>query len=674
MVDSRSLRSILPRDSVDGVTWVAIAVALLAGMAVGAGAQEFPVPEVRLPLLARAPQIDGRVEETEWAAAARMEGLGRGPKLAPLEAAFWLGCDGKELFIAVVSETPPGGRLLARFVPLPQDADARTWLDDSIELVFDPLRHDAARRRLYHANINAKGAINDTAYRLDGGGEAWRGKWRIANQIIGDRWHFEAALPLADMGVSAADLARPWGVRLGRNWQQTRLAQQTEWSPRGGPYLTPETMPLVAWDPAAPVVQVVQLAEPDTGKPHLRLTLFNPGSQPIAVKTLLRLTPQSSLPQEVRRSLTLAPGQTLPVALPGSALNEDLTTLIHVTSADERTTFHRRDFVWRAERQGSKWDADVAAARRVQTQFAYYPSFHRVHFQLDVSGLENRDQVTGAKLEIRRQGTTAAIAATELPALQQYRSRRLWDVPPLGEGTYEAVLTLAGPPLRADRAPVRAARVPVGRQPARQVGRAGRAVHGDPGGRPRAEHDPAAAHAERAGPVGPGGLRLLRRPRVRGGAGRPAPAARRSDAAGHYRRRQDGSGPRRVADRRPQRHAGGHRVHLVRRTAPRYGTRPMGLRRPAEVDAPDRAGRGTRGGGDAGDPAAGAADAVVACVYRRAAVQLRGGPTRPGCWARGSRPAPVRAGLPTPPWQPSFVTRSVTATLQTFVTRSVTAA
>ncbi|NLF68218.1 MAG: hypothetical protein GX575_04095 [Candidatus Anammoximicrobium sp.] len=435
------------RESVGSSKLLTLAATLLAGMAGTAGAEEFQVPEVRLPLMAQAPQIDGRVEEPEWAAAVRMQGFGRGPKLAPVEAAFWLGCDGQELLLAVVSETPPGGQLLARFAPLPQDGDARTWLDDSIEMVFDPLRHDPARRRLYHANINAKGAINDTAYKLGGGGEAWRGNWRIANQIIGDRWHFEAALPLADMGVTEADLARPWGMRLCRNWQQTKLARQTEWSPRGGPYLTPETMPVITWDAAAPVVQTRQLADPDTGKPHVKVTVFNPGLQPLAVQTLLRLAPQSSLPQEVSRVLTLAAGQTETIELTASALNEDLVTQIRVTSADERTIFFLRDFVWRAERPNANWEADVAASRRVQTQFAYHPSFHKVHFQLDVSALENRDQVTGAKLAIRRRGAGPEIAAIELPALQQHRSRLLWDVPPLGEGEYEAVLTLAGPAL-----------------------------------------------------------------------------------------------------------------------------------------------------------------------------------------------------------------------------------
>lgn len=412
-----------------------------------AAAGEFHVPEVRLPLMKQAPKIDGRVEEAEWATAARMEGFGRGARLAPLDAAFYLGCDGVELVFAVVSETPPGGRLLARFVPLPRDGDARTWLDDSIELVLDPLRHDPARRRLYHANVNAKGAINDTAYRVAGGGEAWRGRWRMANEVIGDRWHFEAALPLADMGVTEADRERPWGVRIGRNWHQTKLADQTEWAPLGGPYLAPESMPMVTWDAAAPVVQTVQPAARDSGRPHLKVTVHNPGSRPITVKTTLKFGPQSSLPQETRRPATIQPSQTEPFELTASASNEDLVTLVHVTSEDEHTTYYLRDFLWRPERPSAKWETDTTAARRVQTQFAYYPTYHKVHFQLDVSGLENRERVAGARLELRRMATRETLAATDLPPLVKHRARLLWDVPKLGEGEYEAVLTLAGVPL-----------------------------------------------------------------------------------------------------------------------------------------------------------------------------------------------------------------------------------
>ncbi len=501
-------RTIVRRDSVGPWKWVAIAGALLAGMAGNAGAEELHVPEVRLPLMARAPQIDGRVEEPEWVAAVRMQGFGRGPKLAPLEAAFWLGCDGKELFLAVVSETPPGGQLLARFVPLPQDGDARTWLDDSIEMVLDPLRHDPARRRLYHANINAKGAINDTAYKLGGGGEAWRGNWRIANQIVGDRWHFEAALPLADMGVTEADLARPWGVRLCRNWQQTKLARQTEWSPLGGPYLTPETMPVVTWEAAAPVVQTVQLADPDTGKPHVKVTVLNPGSQPVAVKTLLRVVPQSSLPQEVSRVLTLAAGETGSIELAASALNEDLVTLIRVTSADERTTFYVREFVWRgaAEREmGSRCrglapGADPIRVLSIVSQGAFSARRQRPGEPRPNDWGEAGSPAPRGRNGDRRDRVARAPAVSVACTVGRA---------PAGRRRVRSRPDARRTDARSNRAAVCAARVSVGGQPAWQVGRAGRTVHGDPCRGAGAEHRSAPAYIERTRTVGPGGVRLV---------------------------------------------------------------------------------------------------------------------------------------------------------------------
>src|ERR1041385_6262502 len=129
------------------------------------GDTQLHAPQVRVPLMKVAPVIDGEVKDEEWSGAARMERFAWGGVLSPQEAGFWVGGDGKELFIAVVSETPPKGKILGRVQPMPEDGDARTWMDDSIELVLDPLHTDTSgRRRLYHANINSLGAINDTAY------------------------------------------------------------------------------------------------------------------------------------------------------------------------------------------------------------------------------------------------------------------------------------------------------------------------------------------------------------------------------------------------------------------------------------------------------------------------------------------------------------------------------
>ena len=98
--------------------------------------------------MAKPPKIDGAINDDEWAGETRMERFcGADGVLSPQEAAFWVGCDGKELFIAVLSETPPGGKIVAREQPLPENADAHTWNDDSVELILDPLHSDTSGRQ-----------------------------------------------------------------------------------------------------------------------------------------------------------------------------------------------------------------------------------------------------------------------------------------------------------------------------------------------------------------------------------------------------------------------------------------------------------------------------------------------------------------------------------------------
>jgi hypothetical protein len=413
--------------------------------AAAGAADEFHVPQVRLPLMKVPPTIDGTVGDGQWAGAARMERFGKKESLVPLEASFWVGSDGKELFLAVVSETPPGGKLLSRIVPLPDGRNARTWLDDSVELVLDPNpAAPAGQRRLFHANINARGAIHQTAYLVGGNAMVWQGNWRIASKIIGDRWHLELALPLKDLGLDRIALGQPMGVRVCRNWHQTPLAAGTEWSPLGGAYLKPETIPTVTWDAAAPVVQVRQLTAPGRPGAYIKLTVFNPGTAPLDAKVALECKPKNSAPARILRTLTVRPGESAPVELTGSAMNEDVYTLIRVTSPDEKTIYYLRDFLWRCERPQVAWTPDQAAARKIQTLFAYYPSFDKIHFRADISDLEERGKVRQAKLALRRKGNGQALDEAAMPPFVNNQSRILWDIPPLGEGQYELCMTLDG--------------------------------------------------------------------------------------------------------------------------------------------------------------------------------------------------------------------------------------
>lgn len=426
--------------------------AVLAGLVSlalpAAAAEAYHVPQARVPLLSTAPTIDGEVRAEEWAGALRMErfcGV-REPLLTGGEASFWVGCDGTKLYIAVVSETAPGGQLLQRVVPAPQDGDARVWLDDSVELVLDPLRAETGdRRRLYHAILNARGAIYDQRHALTGGGEAWRGHWELASKVIGERWHMEIALPLADLGVAAADLKGPFGVRVCRNWMRTAGPEQSEWSAVGGAFLSPETLPVICWDAAAPVVQTLQLVDPGTAQPRVRVSIGNPGPASLAVQAAIVVRPRSSAPAETRQALTLAPGGSKVLELgSGLAPGDPAYTLIEVTSPDGRQIYYQRDFQWRLDRPEPFFAADQGEARRVGLDIAYYPYHNVMQVRVEVSGLQEKEKVTGVGLSVRAKADGRLVAETGMPALRESRTELDWVLPPLAEGTYELVARLAG--------------------------------------------------------------------------------------------------------------------------------------------------------------------------------------------------------------------------------------
>ncbi len=128
-------------------------------------APQYAVPQVRLPFMA-APSMTGAVRRGQWAGADEMVGFCANtppPTLAPHTAKFWVGGSRRDLFVAVVSGTPPGGKLLARANPMPTGTNAATSLDDAVEIFVDPSPR-AANGEIYQAIINAKGLDNGVTF------------------------------------------------------------------------------------------------------------------------------------------------------------------------------------------------------------------------------------------------------------------------------------------------------------------------------------------------------------------------------------------------------------------------------------------------------------------------------------------------------------------------------
>ncbi len=424
-----------------------LAAALTAASIASGADASHRVPQARLPLMKTAPTIDGVINPGEWDGAIRMErfcGV-RDPMLTGGEASFWVGSDGERLYIAVESETPPEGQLLDRVEPAAQDGDARVWLDDSIELVIDPLMGaDESRRRLYHAILNARGAVYDQKHSTKGGGEAWRGNWETKSTIISDRWHFEVALPLADMDVKPEDLSQPFGVRVCRNWMRAAGPKQSEWSSVGGAFLSTETMPALLWDAAAPVVQTLQLRDDDGDGVHLKVAIHNPHAEPLQLRARLLFQPKSSANANFDEVIEVAAGEKRIVELAaGMAVGDEAYTLIEVTSVDGTATYYQRDFRWKLDREEPFFILDEHDAKRVNLQFAYFPYHHQVKVRIDLSGLKEKESVTGVRLVLQKKGG-ASLAEIAMPTLEDFKSELEWAIPELAEGEYQLVAHLQG--------------------------------------------------------------------------------------------------------------------------------------------------------------------------------------------------------------------------------------
>lgn len=424
---------------------------LLGGALAIAGGEaqsvELSVPQLRLPVSQNAPTVDGVIHEEEWRDAARMERFGRPAPLSPQAASFWVASNGKELFIAVRSETPPGGKLLARVNPQPGSVDAAPFSDDSVEIFIDPARESGAPdRTTYQLITNAKGAILDQSFVLNGSGKEWRGKWRIANSVKDDRWDCEIAIPWSDLGINTPITGRAMGIRIGRNWQQSIGVVQTEWSPLGGSYGATSTMPMVTWDNGAPIVQVLQLQGAPGQAADIQLSLRNPGTTPLKVLTTLDVVPQNSQSTHSSQTIDLAAGEAKTVVVKPVALaHETLFTQLQVASPDGKTTYYQRNFQWQIDRPEIVWNLNTDAVKRIDTQFAYYPSYHQMKVRVNLEKLENRGAVREVNLAVRRKGETKPLAETTLPPLKEgITELPIWNLPQVGEGEYELVVKLAG--------------------------------------------------------------------------------------------------------------------------------------------------------------------------------------------------------------------------------------
>jgi hypothetical protein len=204
------------------------ALALLAGRAAAAAGQTTSTPSlraVRLPESVPAIRVDGRLDDSAWAAAAPASGfLQREPDMgapATEDTEIRVVYDHTTLYVGVLArDARPDqvvGRILQRDRLIRGDAfqTGIAWEgDDGIALLFDAF-HDHRNAQVFATNPN--GAEFD-ALLTDEGKEFnvdWRGVWRVAAKRTPEGWSAEFAIPFRTLRFPSGGDGT-WGFNVAR--------------------------------------------------------------------------------------------------------------------------------------------------------------------------------------------------------------------------------------------------------------------------------------------------------------------------------------------------------------------------------------------------------------------------------------------------------------------------
>lgn len=390
--------------------------------------------EYRVPLMPRAPVIDGRLDAGEWDAACGFDGLWMDGKLEERSARAWVGATETDIYVALESELPEQGKLLTAI-----DRDVvKIVFDDAMEVFIDPA--PGAQRGVEYQFLAS--AANRRFYQAEGrGGQAappgWDGRYEIRHGFTPTRWVTEVRIPVASVapGRRASDGA--WGISVCRDWKQPWKFSST--APRfrsGGTSFT-------FVKDGGLAVQHRYLADPFTRLVHLQVNMHNPGGAPCEVRSLVELKRNTMPELRDEKTLVVAPGST---AVHEFRHLETVSTafdlLVRVTSDDGKVVYYDRRVAWGKPRE-RRWDTVPVVVRPMDFRFGHYPYLRKLRVLADTSGLPSDATLESLTFTLRRKGDAHAIGRWTLPEPARGRREAVFDVPQL-DGQYELAMEAAG--------------------------------------------------------------------------------------------------------------------------------------------------------------------------------------------------------------------------------------
>jgi hypothetical protein len=407
-------------------------------------------PEAVVPLLKTAPTLDGVISPGEW----NTLHVGRfvsqqGDFLSDRLGEYWVGSDGKTLFIAIRTAVHPQAGVQAKIKPRADGGDVAGDLiyDDCIELWVDNQQEGKAGQ-FFQIMFNPLGATYDASFsRTERIMEKfWNSGIQQAHKVESGLWTAELAIPLAKLGIP--EDSPQIGVRVARNWKLPWDQARSE--PQVRSFDTLENMSRIRFAATAPVVS--ETGWQNATGIELAVELANPTAAPLPVTVKLGYNAIQQPRYYDTKTVTLAPGETRHFAYAKELFTPDNYTALGeiLVMGEGEAVFYHRDFKWNTKPNTAKiWDATGPKKpdEAVQFQIGYYPSYRLLRWSGEFASLEGAKDVKKMRVEI-----VSAEPANAKPVAQGEVVPKVCcaegqiELPPLADGQYDARLFLEGAP------------------------------------------------------------------------------------------------------------------------------------------------------------------------------------------------------------------------------------
>lgn len=366
-------------------------------------AEDAPAPPVlRLPPIAKAPVVDGRISPGEWDGA--FQGYGvirhRAPNVLEVrKTRYWLAYDNERVYLAMQTELPPWGKLDGKRRRSPIDAA----YDDELELFVNPARAPGSPDESYYQLLgNFAGTMMNFIHNPKVSGSIpFNGDVEFVNLLDGGYWTAELAVRAEDFAKAQLVNGQTWGFNFTRYWHNPH--NYSAWPTID--YLGRSKYLQVTLDKAAPVVQLENLGDPQGGKPGFSYVLFNPTASPIPLAVHMKVSDGGDKNMETTRQVTLAPGAREHVAWQTPwTLGANNLLQSEITSPDGairyftmKMPFDRdngRKFAWEQPEQ-------KVAAGTVTLTPLFYPTHSKLRCQINFAALPMPDLVSKAIVTVK---------------------------------------------------------------------------------------------------------------------------------------------------------------------------------------------------------------------------------------------------------------------------------